>query len=140
MSGAPDGLYFRIRENGAQVFRVDEPTVESSVRAGADLTLFSGDKLFGGPQAGIIVGRRQWIEQLRACPIMRAVRVDKLTLDAVQRVERFPQRVATLVRRRLGDAVPARFDAREDVVAAFRSFLGEHRPPVTMTQTVSGAG
>ena len=61
-----------------------EPIVTASVAAGADLTLFSGDKLFGGPQCGIVVGSRDWIAKLRRSPIMRAVRVDKLTIAALE--------------------------------------------------------
>lgn len=61
-----------------------EPTVPASVQSGADLSLFSGDKLFGGPQCGMVVGKRHWIEKLRRSPIMRAVRVDKLTLAALE--------------------------------------------------------
>ncbi len=65
-------------------YGLDEPNVLESIRAGADLSLFSGDKLFGGPQAGNLVGKTRWIEKLRRSPIMRAMRVDKLTLAALE--------------------------------------------------------
>jgi L-seryl-tRNA(Ser) seleniumtransferase len=72
----------------------DEPVVSKSISAGADVVSFSGDKLLGGPQAGLIVGRREIVDRLRKHSLYRALRADKLCLAALE---------ATLVAHRRGE-------------------------------------
>ena len=72
------GLFVDLSDIG-----VDEPTIPEIVKSGVDIAMFSGDKLLGGPQAGIIVGSKKYIDKMKKSPLARILRVDKLTISAL---------------------------------------------------------
>ena len=76
------GVLIKLDEYGLS----KEPTVQEEVKAGADVVCFSGDKLFGGAQAGVIVGKKEYIDQMRNHPLLRALRADKFTMTAIEEV------------------------------------------------------
>jgi L-seryl-tRNA(Ser) seleniumtransferase len=125
-----------------------EPTVQASLRAGADLVTFSADKLIGGPQGGVIVGKKEYVGRLRAHPMARIVRVGKLTLVALEATLRLfldeekllaqhpsigmmREPVAAIARRarRLAGAIRARLAHAEVAVVAADSQLGSGSLP-----------
>jgi L-seryl-tRNA(Ser) seleniumtransferase len=99
-----------------------EPRVRRSVRAGAALVAFSGDKLLGGPQAGVLVGRREHIEACRRHPLARALRIDKLSLAALEATLAL-YRDPDLARREI--PVLAMLDAPADVLSARAAQLAD---------------
>jgi L-seryl-tRNA(Ser) seleniumtransferase len=123
-----------------------EPTARDAVSAGASLVMMSGDKLLGGPQAGIIVGRAELIDALRRNPLARALRVDKLTLaalDATLRLYRDPARALTdvPVLRMLTTPVAALEERAARLVATLvAQGVSPHVARVARTEATVGGG
>jgi L-seryl-tRNA(Ser) seleniumtransferase len=140
-----------------------EPTPQESLRAGADLVSFSGDKLLGGPQAGLVVGRADLVGQLNRNPLKRALRLDKARLAALEQVlllylspERLAEELPTLrlLRRsaeeiretaeRLAVSFRVRWPGRQTAVEPCRSQIGSGALPVDLLPsfavTIGGGG
>ena len=121
-----------------------EPTVQDSVASGADVVTFSGDKLLGGPQAGIIVGRAAMIERIRRNPIHRALRIDKLTLAALEttlRLYRDEERaMAAIPTLRMLTEKEAVIEARGRELAQRLAELGDERLACGLVHRPSKAG
>ncbi len=121
-----------------------EPTVQSSVAAGTDIVTFSGDKLLGGPQAGVLVGRREWIDRIKANPLNRAMRIDKMTLTAFEstlRLYRDPARaVAEIPTLRMLTEPPAATAARAERLAARLEALAPGQLTIRSAAAVARAG
>ena len=108
--------------SGALVDVEGEPTPAASLAAGADLVCFSGDKLLGGPQAGVVAGRAELVERLRRHPLQRALRADKLSLAALEGtlalyLDRPHELPVLRMLREPADAVRARAERLADAVA-----------------------
>ncbi len=129
--------------NPQRLSRRQEPTVRDAVAAGADIVAFSGDKLMGGPQAGLLVGKRDVIDRLRRHPLLRAVRLDKMALAALEatlRLYRDPERaglripVLRMLAQTEGE-LRARADALRDLLAGCDATLG-----VEASEAYAGGG
>ena len=131
----------------------EEPPVSASLRAGVDLVTFSGDKLLGGPQAGIIAGNGDWVQRVRRNPLFRALRVDKLSYAALEatladylfgRFDRIP--VLRMVRetgaqiseraRRVGEALGPDHQDRWDLTPGQSVLGGGSTPDQTLPTTL----
>ena len=118
-----------------------EPTVGECIAGGADVVCFSGDKLLGGPQAGIIVGAREWVEPLGRHPLMRALRIDKMTLAALEATLRIHESGAAAreipVLRMLAQQLPA---LRKRARRAARALRAEPRLQCEVVEEASLPG
>jgi L-seryl-tRNA(Ser) seleniumtransferase len=111
-------------------YGIHEPTVRQSIEAGISVVTFSGDKLMGGPQAGIIAGKREFVQRVRRHPLFRALRIDKLTTTALEVTLAAYQRGAL-------DEVPALAMIRmsaDEIATRSQNFIRELTPQLTTSE------
>jgi L-seryl-tRNA(Ser) seleniumtransferase len=123
----------------------EEPTAQQALKAGADVVTFSGDKLLGGPQAGIILGRRDVIDRCKKNPLTRALRVDKMTLAALEatlRLYRDERRAFAAVPTLQMIATPLETlrERAEELARLIRTCPGAQRLSVQVERNVSQVG
>lgn len=123
-----------------------EPTVQEVLNAGADVVTFSGDKLLGGPQAGIIAGKKEFIDRVKQNPLKRALRVDKMTLAALTEVLKLYREPETLglelpTLRHLGKTAETVLQDCETMLPAMQDALKDHAEvSITATESQIGSG
>ncbi len=108
----------------------DEPLVGDSIRAGVDIVSFSGDKLLGAPQAGIIAGRQELVEQVRKNPLFRALRVDKMTYAALEATLALYLRGAPDARNVRLPVMQMICATAEEIAARARALVAGLKPPL----------
>lgn len=117
-----------------------EPTVQEVVASGIDLVAFSGDKLLGGPQAGIVVGKTALIARMRANPLLRALRVDKTTIAALAATLRLYLREDGLLEIPLYAMLAQSYAALEARLGAIRARLPAHEGAIVPAKSYVGGG
>lgn len=141
MEDLGSGTFIDFSQHG---IRQKEPTIRESVAAGADLITFSGDKLLGGPQAGIILGRRSIIAAIRKNSLTRALRIDKLTLAGLESTLRLyrdeKQAMATIPTLRMLSLTPEAIEIKAEKLAASLMAIGDDRLDVQVLRRTSKAG
>ena len=121
-----------------------EPTVQNSINAGVDLVTFSGDKLLGGPQAGLIVGHQTVVDRIKANPLARALRIDKMTLAALEATLRLYEdethaltQIPTLT---MLTTPLAELESRAQRLSQSLAAIGDSRLRMTLVRLTSRAG
>jgi L-seryl-tRNA(Ser) seleniumtransferase len=121
-----------------------EPTVQESIRAGVDIVTFSGDKLLGGPQAGIIAGATTVIDKIKQNPLTRALRIDKLTLAALESTLKFyreeEKAVASIPTLRMMTVPLNALERQAELLARALTDLNEKRLKITRLDSFSRVG